>query len=132
MKQLLLSLFLATVILASENYELKLYEKILPLIFQTDKLVVFTDSSSQEIFQNSKIFSVTSQCNKAIVVVGKSFENSCKNKPIFSTSYRNFEKLDNSFGVFYWRNGTPRIGFNLEKIEKFNLFLPKSLKKYAK
>jgi len=130
-KLLILLIFLSSTLFAGENYELKLYEKILPIIFQTDKLVVYVDSSSKEIFKNSNIFTITSDCDKATVVIGKNLKKSCPDKPFFATSHRSFENLENSFGVFYWRNGIPNIKFNSSNIIKFNLFLPQSLKKYS-
>jgi len=131
-KILFILIFLNINLFSSENYELKLYEKILPIIFKTDRLIVYTDKYSQEIFKNSKVFSLVSSCEKATIIIGKNFEKSCQKKPLFSTSYRSFENSKNSFGVFYWRNGVPNIMFNSKNIKRFHLFLPQSLKKYEK
>ena len=131
-KFLISSIFISSIAFSSENYELKLYEKIFPILFKTDKLIVYADNSSKRIFRDSNIFTLTSNCEESTLIIGKDFEKICENKPIFTTSYRNFENLDNSFGVFYWRNGVPKIRFNLFNVKKFNLFLPQGLKKYAK
>ncbi len=131
----LLFLILSTILFAGEDYELKLYEKVLPILFSQNKISVYADIKSEELLYDSKILILSKDCRDATFLIGKNFdnlENSCKNKPIFATSYRSFTELENSFGAFYWRKGRPQIKFNSSNIEKFNLFLPKSLQKYSK
>ena len=104
------------------------------MVFQQKNINIFPDSEMKVLFKNSSIFNIVDNCEAADLLVGKrmlNFPNNCKNKPIFATSYR-FLDNENSFGAFYWRKGRPQIKFKLKVIEKFNLHLPKSLKKYAK
>ena len=134
MRRLLLILCCFTILFAGEDYELKLYEKVLPLLFSEDSLKVYGDSEAKEILDESKILVLTRSCNDATLLIGKNFddlESSCKNKPIFATSYRAFTDLESSFGAFYWRKGRPQIKFNSSNIKKFNLFLPNNLQRYA-
>ena len=138
MKNLLLLLLLLLLgvdnIFAGVNYELKLYEKILPIILKEESIVVYADSGSSAILKDSRVFKVTDRCLDASLLIGKRFENidiECLKKPIFATSYRSFKSYKNSFGAFYWRKGRPQIKFKKEKIDKLKLFLPDSLSKYT-
>jgi len=122
------------IIYANDNYELKLYEKILPTICKTDTIKVFADNKVKKILQNSNRFVLVENCNDATILIGKYFSDlsrECRNKPIFTTTYQSFKNNSNSFGAFYWRKGRPQIKFRLEVIEKYNLNLSKELKKYA-
>ena len=134
-KLILIFIFTINILYGSDNYELKLYEKVLPIIFNQTYLKVFADSDTKDIIKNSDIFQIINSCKEADLLIGKhqkDFPTSCKEKPIFATTYRGFKSCDNSFGAFYWRKGRPQIKFKLEVIEKFNLNLSYSLKKYAK
>ena len=133
-KIIIISIFIINTLFASDSYESKLYEKILPMVFQQKNINIFPDNEAKDFFKNSSKFNIVYNCDDADLLVGKSIENfplDCKNKPIFATSYRLFSN-ENSFGAFYWRKGRPQIKFKLSVIEKFNLHLPQSFKKYAK
>lgn len=134
MKNILIFFIFSTLSFASyDNYELKLYEKILPMIL-TENLLIYADNNSKSIIEDSSILKTTLDCKKATLLIGKKFNNldgKCKNKPIFSTSHRSFKKTTNSIGAFYWRKGRPQIKFNTSTMEKFNLMLPRSLKEFA-
>ncbi len=137
MKNILIILFLLySTTNASDNYELKLYDKLLPLIFIKTPIVVFVDKDTRELLKNSDKFKIVNSCDKnTMVLIGKNFHNlsyQCKNKPIFATSYRGFKNQKNSFGAFYWRKGRPQIRFKNDVLNRYNLNLPNSLKKYAK
>ena len=119
---------------ANENYELALYEKILPNILKKD-LLIYTDSKTKEILKHSKSLKITSNCIEADVLLGKGFKNlalKCQDKPIFSTSYRSFTNNPNAIGAFYWRKGRPQIKFKLDALDKYKLKLPQSLQEFAK
>ena len=134
MRKVVFILFLNLVLSADGAYELKLYEKIIPLIFQSDHIRVYTDKTSKEILMNSKIFEIVQECIDGDLLIGKDFQElteHCNTKPIFSTSYQSFKNTQNSFGAFYWRKGRPQIKFNLNRIDMMQLNLPKSLQKYA-
>ena len=135
MKKILIFFILISNIFANyDNYELKLYEKILPAIF-TNKLLIFIDNSNTDILKDSDVLETTLDCEKANLLIGKNFtklSKNCQNKPIFSTSYRSFKDTPNSIGAFYWRKGRPQIKFKLDVIDEFSLHLPKSLMEFAK
>ena len=134
MKKLLL-VFLVVVHLFANNYEVKLYEKIIPSIFQKKIVDVYASKDTKEFFKNRYLFRTTDDCTKADIIVGKKFKDlntECLKKPFFTTSYRAYRKYGNSIGAFYWTKGRPQLQFDLQKIEKYHLFLPKSLRRYSK
>lgn len=120
----------------ANNYELKLYEKVLPSIFKEIPIKVFADKDTHVLLEHSNKFHIVSKCDKAVILlIGKRFDNipiQCKDKPIFATSYRSYKNSVNSFGAFYWRKGRPQLKFKNEVLEKYNLNLPFSLQKYVK
>ena len=129
-----LFLLFNTIVFANSNYELKLYEKVLPLVFNNITMLIYADKNSQKIIKESDVFKLIPECDDAVLLIGKNFDNlkeSCKRKPIFSTSYRSYKNEENSIGAFYWRKGRPQLKFNISNINKFNLFIPKDLKKYC-
>lgn len=136
MKSIILLLLLSIVLLSDDNYELKLYQSLLPALFQKKSLIVYTQESEQkDILKNSLILELSSSCSNSDLIIGKSFDElstECLNKPIFATSYRSYINAQNSFGAFYWSKGRPQIQFKLEVIKTYNLHLPQNLYKYAK
>ena len=118
---------------SSNNYELELYETILPNIFQK-KVLAYSDKKTAKILKGSKVITLTKNCHLSDVLVGKSFNHlpiNCQSKPIFSTSHRSFKYINNSIGAFYWRKGRPQIKFRVDNIKKFNLYLSKGLMEFA-
>jgi hypothetical protein len=133
LRKVLLVILIISTVFAGE-YELKLYEKVLPLVLKNRHIKVYLDKHSKNILDGSNTFIVLSDCTKADILIGKDFSNiesSCKNKPIFATSYRAFKRLNTAFGAFYWRKGRPQIKFNSKRLKELNLVLPTSLKRYA-
>ncbi len=134
-KLILIIVIFVNSINANDNYELQLYEKVLPTIFRSSSIKVFTNDNVKNILKDSKKFIIVPKCQQAdlLMISNKSdLLVNCKNKPIFAMSYRCFNLSNNSFGAFYWRKGRPQIKFRLKIIKKFNLYLPQSLKRYAK
>ena len=126
--------FILTKLLFANNYELKLYEHILPSIFK-GKILIYTDSKSKEILENSKILTIVDKCSEANLLIGKNFNNLdelCKKTPLFTTSYKSYKNNKDSFGAFYWRKGRPQLKFKKDVIEKLNFILPNNLQKYVK
>jgi len=126
--------FLAFSIRADSNYELKLYEKVLPLIFNSKHINIYVDSSTKKVFNKSLIFHTQESCTDADLIIIKKgilIIDTCKNMPMFALDYRSYKNNQNSVGVFYWRKGRPQLTLNKIAIEKFNLNLPISLKKYT-
>jgi hypothetical protein len=135
-KILIIFILLFTVLNAVNNYELKLYEKILPSIFMQTPIRIFADKEIKEILKSSDKFKLVNNCDKTVVLlIGHNFSNIpniCKDKPQFATNYNDFKKIKNSFGAFYWRKGRPQIRFKTKVINRYSLTLPNSLRKYAK
>ena len=135
MKRLaLLFIFITYSFSLDNNYEQKLYEKILPAIYKKTNVIYFPDKKSELILKNSTVLKHTSNCKDADILIGKSFNkipSVCKNKPQFSTNYRSFLNNRNTIGAFYWRKGRPQIKFKLDNLDKFNLELPKSLMEFG-
>jgi len=134
-KIFLIWIFIHQVLLAESSYELKLYEKVLPYIFETP-IKVYVDGSTKNLLQNSDEFEIKSTCSDDVVlVIGKNFSDlpqACKEKPLFATSYRWYKNYKNSLGAFYWRKGRPQLRFKKDIFEKYNIDVPYSLRKYVK
>jgi len=119
---------------SNENYELKLYEKILPSIFKKHFLI-YTDSKNKDIIEYSSNLKMAVNCRDADLLLGKGFKNlsaTCQDKPVFSTSYRSFLNNPNAIGAFYWRKGRPQIRFKADALKKYDLKLPKSLEEFVR
>jgi len=136
-RYILLFLFFYTALFAKSNqYELKLYTQLLPSIFVQKPLVVFVDEETKVLLKESKLFHIVNECTQEVtLLIGKHFDRvspACQDKPQFSTTYRSFKNDLNSFGAFYWRKGRPQIRFQQEVIDRYNLRLPESLKRYIR
>jgi len=136
MKKILILIISLNIILADNNYEQKLYEKVLTSIFTNIPIRIYADNDTKEILKYSSKFKLVDHCDRdTLILVGKKFDNLdevCKNKPIFATTYKGFKYMKNSFGAFYWRKGRPQIKFKKNMIDFYGLDLPESLRKYAK
>ena len=135
MKNIFLTLIFSTVLFAGSSYELKLYEKVLPYIFETP-IKVYVDDDTKKLLQNSDKFEIVSTCSDAVVLlIGKNFEDlplKCKEKPLFATSYRWYKNYENTLGAFYWRKGRPQLRFKKDTFKRHNINLPPSLIRYAR
>jgi len=133
-KIFLIFLFIVSFLNAKSNYELKLYETIIPAIFSDYPINVYIDDDMYLLLKDSTVFNIVQNCDSSVtLLIGKNFGTlslECRNKPVFSTNYRSFKKNQNSFGAFYWRKGRPQIKFNTDVLRKYDLVLPDSLKRY--
>ncbi len=136
MKKLFYFLLVPLFLYGSQDYELQLYEKILPFLFQKDVIKVYADDDAKKILKSSTKFEIASKCDEAVVVlIGKEFSQlpqACKDKPLFATSYKALKNNENSFGAFYWSKGRPQLRFKNSALNKFHLKLPSSLRKFAR
>jgi hypothetical protein len=126
---------LATLLAEAGNpYELKLYEKVLPMLFTQYPIRVYADETVRNTLLKSRKFVVVDRCDDSVaVLIGKSFPelpDICQDKPLFSTSYRTYKNMEESFGAFYWRKGRPQLRFKKERLEHFHLMLPETLQRY--
>jgi hypothetical protein len=121
---------------AKDNYELKLYEKIINSIYPNKTVTIYASEDVVDILNHSTKILLVAKCSPNVeFLIGKNFINlpfECRDKPIFSTNYKNYKKNQNSFGAFYWRKGRPQLRFKQNALDKYNISLPDNLKKYAK
>ena len=121
--------------IASDNYELQLFERVIPAIFKNKKIKVYVTPDVKNILKKSKKFIVVDSCDKdTILLMGKKFTNlpiECKNKPLFATNYRYYKRTPEAFGAFYWRKGRPQLRFKRDGFKAFHLDLPQGLQNYA-
>jgi len=122
----LLIIFISTILWAG-NYEVKLYETIFTKLFHKKNINVYFQNHKKI---NSKILK-SSSCKDADIVIITHLPNKCKNKPFFVTSYIDYIN-SNAVGAFYWRKSRPQLRLNKKVIKTYNLYLDKSLQKYAR
>ena len=120
-KSLLILFLLLFNLSAYDNYELKLFEKVLPLIFSSKIINVYSDQDAQEIIKNSTILHMRDECNDIDLIISKkrSQDIKCKNIPLFATSLSAYKNSTNAIGAFYWRKGRPQLKLNADVIKKF-------------
>jgi hypothetical protein len=123
-------LFIGLYVNADVNYELKFYERVIPLIFKTP-VHIYADSDIKFILKNSSKFIIEKNCKDAVVLIGNIKNTNCT-KPLFATDYEVYKLSPNSFGAFYWRKGRPQLKFKRDKLKEFNIKLDKTLEKYIK
>ncbi len=135
MKKIIFIIFIFVNLYATDNYTLKLYEAILPKIFDVP-IKVYIKDDIKSILSVSREFIVVDSCDETVdILIGKHFDNlpeSCQKKPVFATSYNEYKDNIHSFGAFYWRKGRPQIRFNQINLQKYNLVLPTELQKYMR
>jgi len=122
-------LFIFFSMLYADNYELRLYEKVLSELFQKSSVKVFVDSNTN-LFQNSKVLKVVKSCKEADVLILYHPAMKC-DRPLFVTSYKNYTKYQ-AIGAFYWRKGRPQLRLDKQQLKKFHLHLNSELRKYAR
>ncbi len=136
MKFIALVSVLTTMLLSDGNYELELYENLLPKLFKKTTLVVYTQEDEQRnILKKSTLLKISDDCSSSDLIMGKKLDHlpqECLNKPIFAMSYRSYMDSENAFGAFYWSKGRPQIQFKLKSVKKYNFYFPDDLQKYAK
>ena len=124
-----------TTIVNASNPTLKLYEKIFSSIFQTSVIDVYVDDETRDIIKDSSIFHIVDYCYDDTVVLVGNFKNEpkyCQKNLLFATNYRSFRHNNNAFGAYYWKKGRPQLIFRESVLDRFNLKLPTSLKKYER
>jgi len=136
MKTIILLFILTSVLFSRQNYELKLYQTLLPTLFKKESLRIYIQESEQiYLFKQSTLLKAVDKCSDADLIIGKEFKelpHECYDKPIFATSYRSFKYTKNAFGTFYWRKGRPQIQLKLKVMQRYHLYLAPNLSKYIK
>ena len=135
MRITILLLLFAQFATASDNYELQLFEKVIPAIFKSSKIKIYVTPNVKNILKKSNRFIIVDRCDETTtLLIGKKFTNlpiECQNKPLFATNYRYYKRASQAFGAFYWRKGRPQLRFKREILKEFHLDLPQGLEKYA-
>jgi len=124
-------LFISINVNADIDYELKFYERVIPLIFKTP-VHIYADNDIKSILKKSNKFIIENKCIDAKLIMGMTKDTKCKEKPLFATDYETYKLSPNAFGAFYWRKGRPQLKFKRDKLKEFNIKLDKDLKKYIK
>ena len=136
MRYIFFTILILCSVYSQNNYELKLYEKIITSLYPNKFIKIYATSEIIAILKNTDKFILVDSCSANVeLLIGKNFINlpfECRDKPIFSTNYRYYNKTDNSFGAFYWRKGRPQIRFKKDVLSKYEINLPANLQKYAK
>ena len=124
MKKLVLIL-VSFISLFAFSSEVELFGNLFKVMFKKDNIKVYTKN-----YQTLGVgLKVVNSCKEADIVLGNV---KCANKPRFVLDYYSFKHNKEAIGGFYWRKGRPQIKFKKNVIKKYNLFLPKSLKRYVK
>ena len=134
MRKIFILTLLMFSLIANDSYEVKLLEKVLPLLFQKETLNVYADKKVTRLLKQSQYLYLVKKCEDADIIVGRYFKNldgQCVKKPFFTTYYREFKNNPDTIGAFYWRKGRPQIRFHKNTIKEKNLYLDISLEKYA-
>jgi hypothetical protein len=135
MKITILLLLFIQFALSSSDYELQLFEKVIPAIFKSNKIKIYVTADVKSILKKSSKFIIVDKCDNAtVLLIGKKFTNlpiECQNKPLFATNYKYYKRTSQAFGAFYWRKGRPQLRFKTDTLKEFHLDLPQGLQKYA-
>ena len=124
-------LFISIYVYGVTNYELRFYERVIPLIFKIP-VHIYADKETKNMLKKSDKFIIENSCTNAQLIMGMIKNIKCKDKPLFATDYDTYKLSPNAFGAFYWRKSRPQLKFKKQKIKEFNLNLDLSLQKYVK
>jgi len=132
MKEIVYLIFFISInVYANMNYELRFYERIIPLIFKAP-VHIYADKEIKYILKKSDKFVIENKCIDAQLIMGMVKDIECKNKPLFATDYDTYKLSPNAFGAFYWRKGRPQLKFKKQKIKEYHLNIDSTLQKYVK
>jgi hypothetical protein len=132
MKKFIILIYFSINIFANnQDYESKLYEKVLGSIFNNDIITIYSDEGLKDTIRKSSKFIIVDNCEDAVVSIGKIFKSKCEKLPLFTTNYKVFKNEPNVIGAFYWRKGRPQLKLKSDVLNDFNLTIPNSLQKYA-
>jgi hypothetical protein len=129
-KIILLSIIFIDFLFAVVSAESKIIKLVFDSLFQKEIISVFvnTDDKSKIIIEAG--FELAISCSKADIIYATEIQKACPQKATFTDNYETFKDNINVIGAFYWSKGRPNIMFDSNRLKKFNLVLPESLKKY--
>jgi len=117
----------------------KLYHHLFNSIIQHETIKLYTQNREYTtLFTHAKDFVLVDKAEDADIVLLTSkkeiekFKNTIlpKNTILFTTSYQLLKTNDDIVGAFYWRKGRSQLLFIRERLEKKNIHLPQSYRKY--
>jgi len=129
-------IFFNSLLFGSSNKAISLEAKIINsiinnLIFDKD-ILIYTDDN-ELYFELSKENSLVDDCKEATLIILKDRSNlpkKCLNKAIFVLDYNLLEKIDSSFGAFFFKKGRANIVFIKPRLEKNHIDLTSKLIPY--
>lgn len=131
----LLILFLALVLSAFDSVTaVKIFDKLFMAMINKQNITVYTSSETyQDVINNSFYLHLNDDCMYADIILVDSMKEipkECEEKLFFTTSYLVFKEFDNAVGAFYWDRGHISIKFSKSRLDKHNIKLPDTFKKY--
>ena len=119
----LIILFFSAVSLFAFNSELQLFNNLFSVMFDKQKIKVYTNKYST---LGGKL-EIVHSCRDADVVLG---DVKCVGKPQFVLDYEEFKTNKNVIGGFYWRKGRPQLRLKKSNLEKYKLFVSQDFEEY--
>lgn len=113
----------------------KIYDKLFYAVFKKEDIKVYVnDDEYKKMVLSSQYLKLTQEIEDSdIIIITKVEEiNEIKDKIAFSIDKDLLDQNTNIIGAFYWNKGNPEIIFIKDRLEKYNLNLLESFKKYEK
>lgn len=113
----------------------KIYDKLFYAVFKKEDIKVYVnDDEYKKMILSSQYLKLTQKIEDSdIIIITKVEEiNDIKDKVAFSVEKEFLDQNTNIIGAFYWNKGNPEIIFIKDRLEKYNLNLLESFKKYEK
>lgn len=113
----------------------KIYDKLFYAVFKKEDIKVYVnDDEYKKMVLSSQYLKLTQEIEDSDIIIIRKVEeiNEIKDKIAFSIDKDLLDQNTNIIGAFYWNKGNPEIIFIKDRLEKHNLNLLESFKKYEK
>jgi hypothetical protein len=112
-----------------------IFEKLFHAISHKKEIKVYTDSAQYiEVIGYAKTLHFVKQSHEADIALLTQSDAAIKEISdkiiVFTTSPQLFSEHSNAVGAFFWHHGRPKILFHQKRLEKHNISLDPSFKKY--
>ncbi len=128
----LLFIFNTKILLFASDYEARLIQKVLNLLFNKPIKVYIEKNEILNGLEKKPELIIVNRCENADVVIAEDYPKECGIKPFFALNYRSFNKSKYSIAAFYWRYGRPQLFFKEKGLKYFRLKLPKKYQRYLR